>query len=192
MLLSAFLSHNLSGRREKRRSRSLVATCLESLYVQSPAIEFYFSLLSGLSEGASWTQATLPVLFGYSDRTKPFDVPFDRVRDNILNLNLDLADMILVLELRVRQINGFLKEDTQFFSNQSKTNHDEILRNLESNRRSNVAIAEYVGLVASMSKSVRKQLFENTKKIVVNWSSVEAKAREIDMIFLEEAGIQRE
>ena len=100
--------------------------------------------------------------------------------------------MILVLELRVRQINGFLKEDTQFFSNQSKTNHDEILRNLESNRRSNVAIAEYVGLVASMSKSVRKQLFENTKKIVVNWSSVEAKAREIDMIFLEEAGIQRE
>jgi hypothetical protein len=192
VILSAFLAHYLSGRKQKNRSRSLVAMCLESLYVQSPAIENYFSILSGLSEGWSWTQATLPVLFGYSNRTKPFDIPFDKIRENILDLGFDLADMILKLEIRIRGLNGFLVEYCELYSQQSKIERREMLRNLEADKKVNAAIGEYVGLVASASKSARKQLFEKRKKIVVDWNSTDAKSHEVDRLLMEAARIQNE
>jgi len=147
-------------------------------------VENYFSMLSGLSEGVPWTRETLPLLFGYSNRTKPFDIPFDEVRQNLLDLDVDIADMIMRLEIRIRQLNGFLTESTERFSDQSK-NHDEILRDLKAHKRVHIAFAEYVRLLAFASRTARKQLFDGRKKVVVDWSSIEAKYHEIDKLFLE-------
>ncbi len=164
--------------------------CLESLYVQSPAIDTYFSVLSELSEGVSWTLTSLPFLFGYSNRTEPFDIPFDKIRENILDLEFDLADMMMLLEIRVRELNRFLMEDTEYFSFQSKTDHAEMLKALENDKRVNMAIAEYIRLIATASRNARKQLFEGRKKIVIDWSSVDAKHQEVDKRFMEAAGIR--
>ena len=192
VIVSAFLALYLSERKEKKRSRSLVATCLESLYIQSPIIEYYFSLLAGTPKGVSWTRTkeTLPVLFEYSNRTKPFDIPFDKVRENLLELNVDIADMIMRLEIRVRQLNRFLVEWTEAFSDQRKTNYGEILKDLDANQRLYGWMAEYVRLLAFTSRNARKQLFEGRRKIIVDWGSVEAKDDEMDKLYMESGGVR--
>lgn len=185
--LSAFLTHNFSGREERRRSRSLVATCLESLYLQSPDIETYFSLLSGSS--LSWTKQTLPLLFQWSERTKPYDIPFDKVRENILNLDYDLSNTVIRFELRIRDINLFLTQLSTDFSYQSKTDHVEMLKDLDVHKTMYKAISENVHLLSTVASKARRQLFEGRKKVDVDWSSVDAKYNEIQKLLLESAGI---
>ena len=184
--LSAFLTHNFSGREERRRSRSLVATCLESYYLQSPEIETYFSLLSGSS--LSWTKETLPVLFGWSDHTKPYDIPFDKIRENILNLDYDLANTVIRFQLQIRDINFFVTEATRDFSYQSKTDHGEMLKDLDAHRSMYKAISENVKLLSAVASNTRRQLFRGRKKVRVDWSSVDAKFNEIQKLLLEAAG----
>ncbi len=166
---------------------------MEILYVQSPAIERYFSLLTGPSEGVSWTEESLPLLFDLSSRTRPYDIPFDKIRENLLNLDADLADMIVKLEIYVRSLNDWLTEDIEgstSFSTQSKESYREMLNGLRLNKKVNTAIAEYVRLLAQASRNARRQLFAGKKKISFDWASVDKKLGEIDSMFLEVGGLR--
>jgi len=168
----------------------LVATCLESLWLQSPEIQTYFSLLSGTEREVSWTKETLPLLFGYSNRTKPYDIPFDKVRENILNLDYDLANTVLKFELRVYEANRMLTDATQTFSSQSRADRVEMLKDLDDHKSMYKAIAESVRLLSLAANNTRKQLFEGKRKIVVDWSLVDSKSLEIDKLLLKAAGLQ--
>ena len=165
---------------------------MESLWLQSPEIQTYFSLLSGTERGLSWRKETLPLLFGYSNRTKPYDVPFDKVRENILNLDYDLANAVLRFELRVYEANRMLTDATQTFSSQSRVDRDEMLKDLEDHKNMYKEVAESVRLLARAANNTRKQLFEGKRKIVVDWSLVDAKSLEIDKLLLKAAGVQND
>jgi hypothetical protein len=165
---------------------------MESLWLQCPDIQSYFWLLSGTDRGLSWTKETLPVLFGYSNRTIPYDIPFGKIRENILDLDYDLANLVLKFELRIQVINRMLTEATALYSSQSKTDYGEMLKDLEAEKNIYKAYSEFVRLLSFAASSVRKQLFEGKKRIIVDWTLADSKSNEIDKLLLKSAGIEEQ
>jgi hypothetical protein len=197
VILSAFLAQTLSERKEMKRSRSLAASCLAIHFVQSPPIEKYFDLLTGPTEGVAWTEESLPLLFEESRRMKPYDIPFNKVHGNLLNLDRVLADVIIKLEIFVGYINEWLLDNTEgysSFSSQSQMTKSQILKGIETNKKINRAISEFIGLLATESRAARWRLFAKKKKrfsfgerkrIIFDWSPIDKKYYEVNDLFLE-------
>jgi len=185
--LSAVLAETFSQRRRKERSRSLVATCLESIYVQSPPIEYYFSALISPGEGLEWDEEWIPLVIELSVRTAPFKIPFDKVRENLLDLDSNLAEMILNLDIRVNVINRLIDQSTRTYSPVPTATmaQEEMVANLQLTKKTNISIAECVRLLSTYSGNARKQLFAGKTKIVIDWSTVDRKLREIDRYLME-------
>ncbi len=85
-----------------------------------------------------------------------------------------------------------LTDATQTFSSQSRVDRDEMLKDLEDHKNMYKEVAESVRLLARAANNTRKQLFEGKRKIVVDWSLVDAKSLEIDKLLLKAAGVQND
>jgi hypothetical protein len=148
-------------------------------------------MLTGL-DGEPWSQNSLPVLLDLSSRTRPYDIPFDKVRENLLNLDSDLADMVVKLNILIHQLNWWLRENTEGlvgYSTHSTSSHSQMLDGLQRTKKTNRAMAEYVFLLAQTSKEWRRQLFAGKKKLIIDWKPIDTKLQEIDHTFVEASRI---
>jgi hypothetical protein len=120
---------------------------------------------------------------------------FDKIRENLLDLDPDLADMILKVEMRVGLLNRTFIEEKAPLSNlprNSKVGYEEVSANLRTNTNVNEAVSECVRLLADTSVKARRELFAGKGKLVVDWNPVDKKIREIDKLLMDTLGISKQ
>ncbi len=149
-------------------------------------------MLIGPGKGVSWTEESIPFLLELSDQAVPFNIPFDKIRENLLDLEPGLANTILRLDLRVDLLNRTIIQEKTTISSlarNSKTGYHDILSRLEVNKQINAALLESIKLLAQTGIKARQQLFAGNKKLVVDWSSVDKQFKEVEKRLAESVGI---
>src|SRR5207247_7031535 len=134
--LSAFLSDFFRERRGRKRAKSLVVACLDSVYIQMPEIESDFRSLSK----NVWGEDNLPAVFSLSKNLSTIDTSlFDKVRENLLELDVELANAMVSYELYLRRINreakGWIEILSEEYLGKGTLNRAEIVNYLRRNSK---------------------------------------------------------
>src|SRR2546428_7103874 len=179
VILSAFLADYLRDKRDRNRARSLVVACLDSVYIQMPGVESFFKSLSR----NVWTEQSFPALFSLSKTTTEIDLSlFAKIRENVLKLDVELADAMVSYELWFRRINREVKGWTEILSegyvNEGTVQRAAIIPYLRLNSKFFQKEMELMITLANVTVDLRAQLFAGKKKITVDWSPVEKKSKE--------------
>lgn len=193
--LSSFFAQFIADKKDATHARTMVAACLESVLLQSAWVGKYFKSLAGSTEEAwktdnvymVWKKEDFQFVAQIARRAKPFDVPFDKIRENLLDLDVDLADLILRLEYSVRFVNDVIAEkhsELSTLDNPETTpeTRAEQLATLNLQARINHAYHEYILTLASELRKVRDQLILGKKKMVVHWARVDEEFDRVNKI----------
>jgi hypothetical protein len=183
--LSAFLADFFRERRGWKKARSLAVACLESVYIQMPEIETYFKTLARGVEG----EENLRSLFSISKTVSLVDISlFAKVRENLLNLEFELANAIVSLELYVRRINreakGWVELLSEGYTEKGSTERAALVPYLKRNSKVFGKEVELIITLTNLIVTLRKQLFERRrlpnrrKKVEVDWAPVTKKSQE--------------
>jgi hypothetical protein len=177
--LSAFLADFFRERRETNRAKSLVVACLDSVYMQMPEVELFFRSLSKVG----WTGENISTSFSFSKTLLPIDLSsFDKVREKLLALNVDLANTIVRYELYIRRINREVKGWRELLSEdylaQRQMERDQLPGYLNRNSKFFKKEVELIISLTNLTVNLREQLFKGEKKIDVDWETVAKKSQE--------------
>ncbi len=174
-------------KRERIRARSLVVATLNSVYVQLPELAIFFGSLSKII----WSEETLPVAFSLSKNLRQIDTSlFDKVRENLLRFDVELANAILAFEIRVLQLNrvakevaGNIAEDSPMASGRWKPAN--VVNYLKLYSKYNSKQVEFANAIGELAAKLRDQLFAKTKKIIVDWTNVDRLTEEAQVALAE-------
>ena len=177
--LSAFLTDFLRDRRVRNRTKSLVVACLDSVYTQMPEIEAYYRSLSR----SVWVSETLPGIINISKNLSPIDLSlFDKVRENLLMLSVELANAMVSFELYIRRINretkGWIEILSPDYTAERPFHRDMLPEYLNRNSKVFQKEVELIETLTALAVNLKGQMFRGQKKITVDWEPVIKKSQE--------------